>query len=107
VFTDSSGDDEADPSQAEAGQENTAEAPSRIHAFFKLTIDGNVARLEGINPEKTRELITSGQLELANDPSFAPGLRITAPGEEIEAFLRRFADDPELIGLENGFELRR
>ncbi len=73
----------------------------------KLTIDGNVARLEGINAEKTHELITSGELELAHNPSLAVGLHITATGEEIEAFLRRFADDPALIGLENGFELQR
>jgi len=106
-FPEASPADETDASQPEAGEEDTAETPPQIHAFFKLTIDGNVARLEGINGEKTRELITSGELELAHDPRVGFGVHITAPGEEIEAFLRRFANDPALIGLENGFELQR
>ncbi len=107
AFPEASPADETDASAAEAGEENTAETPRRIHAFFKLTIDGNVARLEGINGERTRELITSGELELAHNPSVGFGVHITAPGEEIEAFLRRFANDPAVIGLENGFELQR
>lgn len=78
----------------------------RFHAFFKLIVEDDVARLEGVDQAWTWEMIETGQLDIDHNPDSEDLLLLTASDVEIAAFLERFADDPAMFGVANGFELR-
>ena len=78
----------------------------RSHTFYRIWIEGDSVRLAGLNPEWLQDMSAKKKVKLHFE-RLPDGMVLTASTQELQEFVLKYADDPEVFSKSNTVELHR